>query len=120
METEMKHLLIITIMSLSSFAWSAQDWKVVAETTSCSDKIQIMGKEGEKYVLAVRGEDKVKLFAKDGSVFNENAMRNTEFLSAKNGDVTYIFTQPAYVEANPPKIDVVYGGNKSRCKMQSK
>lgn len=116
----MKHLLIITIMSLSSFAWSAQDWKVVAETTSCSDKIQIMGKEGEKYVLAVRGEDKVKLFAKDGAVFNENAMRNTEFLSAKNGDVTYIFTQPAYVEANPPKIDVVYGGNKSRCKMQSK
>lgn len=116
----MKHLLVITIMSLSSFAWSATDWKVVAETTSCSDKIQIMGKEGEKYVLAVRGEDKVKLFAKDGGVFNENAMRSTQFVSEKNGDVTYTFTQPAYVEANPPKIDVAYGGNKSRCKMTSK
>lgn len=116
----MKHLLFITIMSVSSFAWSATDWKVVAETTACSEKIQVMGKEGEKYVLAVRGEDKIKLFAKDGSVFNENAMRSTQFVSAKNGDVTYTFTQPAYVEANPPKIDVAFNGDKSRCKMQAR
>lgn len=116
----MKHLLFITIMSVSSLAWSATDWKVVAETTSCSDKIQIMGKEGEKYVLAVRGEEKIKLLAKDGGVFNENALRSTEFVSEKNGDVTYTFTQPAYVEANPPKIDVSYGGSKSRCKMQAR
>lgn len=116
----MKHFLFITIMSLSSFAWSAQDWKVVAETTACSDKIQVMGKEGEKYVLAVRGDEKIKLFAKDGSVFNENAMRSTQFVSEKNADVTYTFTQPAYVEANLPKIDVAYNGAKSRCKMELK
>ncbi len=116
----MKHLFILILLSLSSFALSAENWKVIAETTSCSEKIQIMGKEGEKYVLAVRGDGQVKLFAKDGSIFNENAMRSTQFVSEKAGDIWYTFTQPAYVEANPPKIDVVYGENKSRCKMQSR
>lgn len=115
----MKHLLLVTVMSLSGFAYAAQDWKVVAETTSCAEKIQIMGKEGEKYVMAVRGEEKTKLFAKDGSVFHENTMRSTEFVSDKEGDVTYRFIQPSYVEANPPKIDVAYNGSaKKRCKME--
>lgn len=113
----MKHLFILAIMSLSSVSMAATDWKVVAETTSCDEKIQIMGKEGEKYVLAVRGEEKTKLFAKDGSVFHENTMRPTEYTSESSADISYRFLQPAYVEANPPKIDVAYNGSKKRCKM---
>jgi hypothetical protein len=114
----MKHLFLIAIMSLSSVAFAA-DWKVVAETTSCDDKIQIMGKEGEKYVMAVRGDEKTKLFAKDGSAFHEETMRSTEFTSAKSAsDVSYTFIQPSMVEANPPKIDVAYNGAKKRCKME--
>lgn len=112
----MKHLLFISFMSLSTLSFAATDWKVIAETTSCNEKIQIMGKEGEKYVLAVKGDEKTKLFAKDDSVFHENAMKSTEF-EAKSGDVTYRFIHPSYVEANPPKIDVAYNGTKTRCKM---
>lgn len=112
----MKHLLFISLMSLSSLSLAATDWKVIAETTSCDEKIQIMGKDGEKYVLAVKGDEKIKLFAKDNSVFQENAMKSTEF-EAKSEDVSYRFIHPSYVEANPPKIDVAYHGSKKRCKM---
>jgi hypothetical protein len=112
----MKHLFFLAIMSLSSVSMAAADWKVVAETTSCAEKIQIMGKEGEKYVMAVRGEEKTKLFAKDGSEFHENTMRPVEY-SAKAGEVSYNYYQPSYVEGNPPKIDVAFNGAKKRCKM---
>lgn len=112
----MKHLFFISLLSISSLTYAA-DWKVIAETTSCAEKIQVMGKEGEKYVLAVKGEEKTKLFAKDGSAFSENSMKTTEFVS-KGADVTYRFIQPSYVEANPPKIDVSYHGDQKRCKMQ--
>jgi hypothetical protein len=114
----MKHLFFLSIMSLSTFVSAAPDWKVVAETTSCAEKIQIMGKEGEKYVMAVRGDEKTKLFPKDGSEFHENSMTNTEF-AAKTDDASYRFIQPSYVEANPPKIDVAFNGEKNkRCKME--
>lgn len=115
----MKHLFVLTIMSLSSIVSAAPEWKVVAETTSCADKIQIMGKEGEKYVMAVHGDEKTKLFPKDGSKFQAESMKSTEFASNKNDDVSYRFIQPSYVEANPPKIDVAYSGEKNkRCKME--
>ena len=117
----MKHFLFVAIMSVSSFAWSTtQDWKVVAETSTCDEKIQIMGKDGEKYVLAVRGEEKTKLFAKDGSVFKTDAIKSTEFTSDASSNVKYTFTQPSYVESNPPKIDVAMNGSQTRCKMNLK
>lgn len=112
----MRHLLFVTMLTMTSFTWAAADWKVVAETTVCSDKIQILGKDGEKYVQAVNGEEKRKLFSKDGSSFNEDSMKMTEFVSV--GDPTYTFIHPSYVESNPPKIDVAYNGAKKRCKMQ--
>lgn len=113
----MKQLFFLSILSFSSLAFSAPEWKVVAETTSCDEKIQVLAKEGEKYVKAVRGNEETKLFAKDGSVFHENNMKMTEFVSEKASDVKYTFMQPSYVEANPPKIDVSYNGTKKRCKM---
>lgn len=114
----MKHLFFITTLLLTSIICSASEWKVVAETTACAEKIQILGKEGEKYVLAVHGDQKTKLISGDGSAFTENAMRSTEFTSDKTNNVSYTFIQPSYVEANPPKIDVSFNGAKKRCKMQ--
>lgn len=114
----MKHLFFITLFSLSSFSYAAADWKVIAETTSCNEKIQIMGKEGEKYVLAVKGDEKTKLFATDGSAFEQDKMAMTEFVSDKSADVKYTFTQPSVVDGNLPKIDVANNGTKNRCKMQ--
>lgn len=113
----MKHLFFITLFSISSLSFAAAEWKLVAETTSCDDKIQIMGKEGEKYVLAVKGDEKTKLFAKDGSAFHHDSMNSNEF-TAKTEEATYTFIQPSYIEANPPKIDVAHNGEKTRCKMK--
>ncbi len=112
----MKQFFFISLLSLSSLAYSA-DWKVIAETISCDEKIQILGKEGEKFVKAVAGNEETKLFAKDGSEFHENTMKNTEFVSNGKSAVSYTFRQPSYVEGNPPKIDVAYNGLKKRCKM---
>lgn len=114
----MKKLLLVSFFAFVSFASTAStEWKVVAETTSCDEKVQVLGKEGEKYVLAVKGEDKTKLFSEDGSTFKHDSMKNTHFV-AKTEDVTYRFIQPSYVEANPPKLDVVHHGLKKRCKME--
>lgn len=113
----MKHLFFISLMSLSTLSFAASEWKLVAETTACDEKIQILGKEGEKYVLAVKGDEKTKLFAKDGTAFHHDSMKSTEFES-QGSDVKYTFIQPSYVEANLPKIDVTEQGEKKRCKMQ--
>lgn len=112
----MRNLLFVSLLTLTSLSWAAQEWKVVAETTICDEKIQIMGKDGEKYVVAVHGNEKTKLYSKDGSAFNEESMQMTEFSS--NGEPTYNFIHPSYVEANPPKIDVSYSGKRKRCKME--
>lgn len=112
----MKKFLILFLLTLSSIS-NADDWKVVAQTISCEEKIQVLGKEGEKYVLAVKGDEKIKLFAVDESTFKVDSIKSTEFISKKD-DVTYRFIQPSYVEANPPKIDVIHHGLKKRCKME--
>jgi hypothetical protein len=113
----MKQLVLISLISLSSLAWSASEWKVVAETTSCDETIQILGKEGEKYVKAVHNGVETKLFAKDGTKFQEDSLAMNEFVSDKSSDVKYTFIQPAVVDGNPPKVDVVHSGAKKRCKM---
>jgi hypothetical protein len=113
----MKTILFLSLLSASLSAFSSDDWKLIAETVSCDQKIQILGKAGEKYVLAVRGDETTKLFSKDGSAFNEDSMKSTEF-EARGSTVAYTFFQPSYVEANPPKIDVKDHGLKKRCKME--
>lgn len=113
----MKQLFFITIMAMTSFSYAQADWKVIAETTSCAEKIQILGKEGEKFVLAVQGDERTKLYAKDGSSFKEEALSTTEYRSTEKSDVSYTFIQPSMVEGNPPKVDVAYHGEKKRCKM---
>ncbi len=113
----MKQIFFITIMAMTTVSFAQEDWKVIAETTSCAEKIQILGKAGEKYVLAVHGDERTKLYAKDGSSFKEDAMRTTEYRSTEKSDVSYTFIQPSMVEGNPPKVDVSYHGEKKRCKM---
>lgn len=113
----MKKILFLSLITLTTYAQAASDWKVIAETTNCDEKIQIMGKEGEKFVKAVNNGRETKLFPKDKSLFHEENMKMTEFESAKDADEKYTFIQPSYVEPNPPKIDVSMNGTKTRCKM---
>lgn len=114
----MKHLLLLTIISMSSSSFATSDWKVIAETISCDDKIQIFGKTGEKYVLAVNGNQKTRLYNQDGGSFEEEPKSTTIYTNANSDEVLYTFIQPSIVEGNPPKINVSSHGEKNRCKMK--
>jgi hypothetical protein len=123
----MKQVLFFSLMTLSSIAAAGADWKVVATVSdpACAEKIQILAKEGEKFVYAVNGADKNKLLAEDGSTFSADSMKSTTFVSdaaekRELGDPTYTFTHPSYVEANPPKLDIAYSGVMKHCRMNIK
>lgn len=113
----MKKILSLCLISLASFAYSAE-WKIVAQTSLCEDKIQILGKEGEKYLKAIRGEEEVKLFPKDGDSFHKNSIVMKEYVSEASSETKYEFFQPGYVEANPPKIIITQNGKTVRCQME--
>ena len=120
----MKSFLFFSLMSLSFIAWSAQEWRVVAESTStCNEKFQVLAKEGEKFVYVREGDIKTKQFAADGSAFSEQNGKAVEFTNAKNLNDTskrFTFIQPSMVDGNPPKLNVAMNGDKNNCKMKLK
>ncbi len=111
----MKAFSVLCILALSTFAQAAtQDWKVVAETSNCSEKIQILAKEGEKFVYALKGDQKTKLTAVDNATFSKDAAKASTFVSDKSAEgETLTFSNPSVVEANPPKIQIA-NTNKTR------
>src|SRR5690606_29186314 len=118
-ELEMKFLFLLTVFALSSQSFAAATWKVVAETTNCEDKIQILAKEGEKYVLAVNGDQKTKLYNQNQSAFEAEPKSTTIYNNSDSDELRYTFIQPSMVEGNLPKINITSNGNeKSRCKMK--
>jgi hypothetical protein len=123
----MRHtfLLLLTIMVTPALADS--DWKVIASISdpACPEEVQILAKEGESFVYAVAGSDRSKLLAQDGSAFRHESMKSTIFSSDTKekrhlGEPTYTFTQPSYVEGNPPKLDIIHSGSKKHCRMNLK
>ncbi len=111
----MKSFFTISLMALTSWAFADAGWKVIAVTDNCREKVEILAKPGEKYVIADKNGEQEKLFAKDGSAFNPEGMAGNEFKSA---NITY--GHPSMVEANPPKLDLVESGKKTHCRMVSK
>lgn len=122
----MKSVFLLSLMSLTTFAYSASEWKVVAETTTnCKEKIQVLAKEGEKFVYVADGDAKTKLFAEDGTTYSETNGKAVIFSneSDKNLDAAakrFTFTQPSMVDGNPPKIDVAMNGVRDNCKLKLK
>ncbi len=109
----MKSVFLCSFFILLNSAIAAPEgWHPIAETSQCGEKVQILGKDGEKYVLAVHNSSETKLFSQDASVFNKNSMKNTVFLSKD-----YKFIHPSYVEGNPPKIIFNQNGMKQNCRM---
>lgn len=121
----MKGLLFVSLFSLVT-ASHAADWKVIAESSGCNEKVEILAKEGEKYVRAVHNGKEKNLYSTDGSEFSFDSLKSSEFSSDTKkekyllGDATFTFTQPGKVEGNPPKVDVFLGGRKEHCRMNSK
>ena len=118
----MKSVFLLSLMSLTTFAYSATEWKVVAETTtSCKDKIQVLAKEGEKFVYVADGDAKTKLFAEDGSAYSETSGKAVTFSNEKEKSAKHFsFTQPSMVDSNPPQINLATNGVRDNCKMNLK
>ena len=101
----MKNFTFILFLIVSSAFAAAPDWKVVAESSDCSEKIKILAKEGESFVYAVKGEEKTKLTGEANSKFSIDAPKAVTFSSRQNARGEIIsFTNPSVTEANLPKI----------------
>ena len=103
----MKALSVLSLLIATAAFASAPDWKVVAETSNCEEKIQILAKEGETFVYAVKGSEKTKLSAETGSTYKKDSPKSVSFSSAANDQGEKIsFINPSMVEANPPKVQI--------------
>jgi hypothetical protein len=119
----MKVPYLLSLLTVTTLTWAAaQEWKVVAESMKCKDKLQVLGKEGERFVYVIDGTDKIKLIADDASAFTEQNSRQVTFSNkgqSESGRV-YTFTQPGVMDGNPGKLEVVMNGELSKCKMALK
>jgi hypothetical protein len=113
----MKAVLFLSLFSISLTSLAAGNWNVVGETTDCAEKIKILAKEGEKFVYAVKGDEKTKLVAKDKTPFTSNGPLETIYQSANH---TYTFTNPAMVDGNPAKINIAHNGKIEKCSLKTK
>jgi hypothetical protein len=101
----MKAFTILSLFIASITFAATPAWQVVAETSNCSEKIQILAKEGEKFVYALKGEEKTKLIGEANSSYNKDSPKAVIFSSQANSrGETISFTNPSVVEANLPKI----------------
>jgi len=122
----MKSVFFLSLMSFSVFAGTAQNWKVIAEsTTACKEKLHVLAKEGEKFVYIADGEGKTKIFAEDGSRFSEQNGKAIVYTNANDKTLNdtskrFTFVQPSMVDGNPPKLNVSMNGVKDNCKMKLK
>ena len=122
----MKSVFFFLLMFLTTLAWSAEDWKVVAETTTrCKDKFQVLAKEGEKFVYIIDGSSKKKLIAEEGAIYSSQNPKAVTFSNPKNNPQNdnakrFIFNQPSMVDANPPKLDISMNNQSEKCKMSLK
>jgi hypothetical protein len=120
-------LMSLTILTTGS-AWAAQDWKVIAETTKCTEKFKVLAKEGEKFVYVVDAKEaKTKLSSEDGATFSDHSGKSVIFSNHNDKTATntnkFTFVQPSMVDGNPPKLDVSLNsttGEKDNCKMSLK
>lgn len=112
----------LLIFSASSFAASVDGWQIIAESTKdCPENVQILGKDGEKYVRALYDGKDQKLVSKNKEAFSANAKREMTFETMKEEakNETVKFTNPGMVESNMPKVEVVKNGETHNCKMQA-
>ena len=125
-ESKMRSVFFFSLVLFSTFSWSAPEWKVVAESTSdCTDKLQVLAKEGEKFVYVTDSHSKTKIYSSDGSVFSQQNGQEVVFSNSheKNLDERskrFTFIQPSMVSSTLPKLTIVSQGLMNHCKMKLK
>jgi len=108
----MKVAILLSLLSLSALAAPTGAKVIATSTGDCEQKVQVTGKEGDKFVTATVDGKEMKLNSKDGSVYKTESMNDVEFT---NGTMTYV--HPSTVNGNPPKL---LGSDKLRCKLSLK
>lgn len=120
----MKSFFTLTLFTLTFHSFAAAEWKTIAETSNCPEKVQIMAKEGEKFVKLVHGGEEEKLFAQDGSAFTRDTPHKVMFVSPKTEGLvsakSYSFFRPAMMESTAPKLMINAKGKELRCQMTAK
>lgn len=109
-------LLALAWLNFNSIGW-ANDWIVIAETKKCEEKVEILAKSGEKYVLAILGGDKIKLYPQDDSAFKAKILTSQEYSSRVQNNKKFIFYYPGENENNLPKFDFIIQGERKRCNL---
>ena len=122
----MKSVFLLSLMSFATMAHSAQEWRVVATTTSaCKEKVEVLAKVGEKFVYVNEAGVKTKLYSEDGSTFSDENPRSVVFTNTSDKSLSesskrYTFIQPSMVDPNPAKIKLEMNQAFSNCKMTLK
>jgi hypothetical protein len=121
----MKSLLFFSVLSLTSFAWSAQEWKTIAVSTNCKEKVSIQAKEGEKHILAEMNGKQIKLYPETDTAFKMDSARSIVYSNQQDDKLDntkpyILYTHPSMVEANPPKIRVSTKENRDHCSLKLK
>lgn len=112
----MNKFLILALIISGALRLEAAEWKV-AESDSCGEKLTVTAKEGESFVTIQKGEEKIKLLGKNGEIFHEESMSQTEF-SSFSDKVKYTLILPGVVDGNPPKLDLVQESKIKRCRLE--
>lgn len=121
----MKSVFLFSLLSLTSLAFAAQEWKVVAETINCKDKLQVLAREGENFVYVSDGSTKTKLLSENGMKFSEQNPKSVVFSNANDKNLSdaskrFTFVQPSMMDGNPPKMNISLNGVKDHCKLKLK
>ena len=122
----MRSAFFFSLVLFSTFSWSAPEWKVVAESTpDCSDKLQVLAKEGEKFVYVTDAHSKTKIYSSDGSAFSgenskEVVFSNTNEKNLDDRTKRFTFIQPSMVSSTLPKMTVSTNELINHCKMKLK
>lgn len=113
-------LLVLTFMTMLS---ARADWKIVASTTSCLDKIEVLAKEGETFVYVLDGGKKIKLDSVDGSAFSQESGKMVTFTNKNNSSLMpeskrFVFDRPSVVDGNPARLEILNDSGAKKCKMK--
>lgn len=111
----MEKILALLLIVSGALRAQATEWKVT-ESDPCGEKLIVKANEGESFVTVQKGTEEIKLFGKDGAVFHEESLSQTEF--ASTGSAKYKLIIPGYVDGNPPKIDFIHESKSKRCRLE--
>lgn len=111
----MKNLLTIILFLNSAYA------SVTGTTEDCSEKVQLIANEGEKFVIVRRNNKDFRLESVSGQPFSlqgkDPVIFRTKDKNRKLGDVSLEFRMTSVVMSSLPRLKVTYSGVQNECRV---